>query len=146
MSAELNINQGIEIRDAQRELHGFRLRLAVAGGFVLLLFLLLAARFFYLQVVRHGELHTLAEANRISVVPVVPNRGVIVDRNGVVLVDNRASNVVAIDRSKVRDADERKDLLTRLSVVLGVTPDVLEERYGDQRVSLLRRRSLSASA
>ena len=57
---ELSINPGIEMRDAQRELHHFQLRLAIASALVLGLFLMLAARFFYLQVIRHGELHTLA--------------------------------------------------------------------------------------
>ena len=69
---ELAINQGVELRNAQLELHRFRVRLAIAFVLVLAVFALLAGRFFYLQVVRHGELHTLAEANRISIVPVVP--------------------------------------------------------------------------
>ena len=86
--SELSINPGFELRNAQLELQQFRVRLAIAAGFVLFMFLLLAGRFFYLQVVRHSELHTLAEANRISVVPVVPNRGIIVDRNGVMLAHN----------------------------------------------------------
>ncbi|HYD11195.1 MAG TPA: penicillin-binding protein 2, partial [Acidimicrobiales bacterium] len=76
-----------------------------------------------------------AQANQVRIVSEPAPRGRILDRNGVVLVDNRASNVVAIDRSKVRDADARTDLLTRLSVVLGVTPDQLQQRYDDRRVS-----------
>ena len=70
---ELSINQGVEIRNAQLELHRFRVRLAVAFVLVLTVFALLVGRFFYLQVVKHDQLHTLAEANRISIVPVVPN-------------------------------------------------------------------------
>src|SRR5688500_19196470 len=83
--SELSINPGVEMRNAQLELQQFRGRLAIAAGVVLLMFLLLACRFFYLQVVKHSELHTLAEANRISIVPVVLNLGFIVDRNGVML-------------------------------------------------------------
>src|SRR5258705_6278168 len=100
MSVGLSINQGVEIRNAQLELHHFRLRLAIASAFVLALFLVLASRFFYLQVVKHGELHTLAEANRISVVPVVPNRGIIVDRNGVVLAHNYSAYTLEIQPGK----------------------------------------------
>ncbi len=114
---ELSINPGIEIRNAQLELHHFRLRLAIAGTFVLILFLVLAARFFYLQVVRHGELHTLAEANRISIVPVVPNRGIIVDRNGVVLAHNYSAYTLEIQPSK---AENLEALLDELATVVEI--------------------------
>jgi flagellar basal body rod protein FlgG len=73
------------LRDVEQEIDRFRGRLLAAAGFVLLAFLLLAARLVHLQVFRHEELATQAEANRIAVVPIVPNRGLIVDRNGVVL-------------------------------------------------------------
>ena len=72
--SELSINPGVEIRNAELELRHFHARLAVATAFVLLAFALLAARFFYLQIVRYGELSTLAEANRIAILPVAPNR------------------------------------------------------------------------
>ena len=83
--SELNINPGVELRDAEGELHHFRFRLGIASTFVLIMFGLLFARFLYLQLVMHEHYHTLAEANRISILPIVPNRGIIVDRNGVVL-------------------------------------------------------------
>lgn len=86
--SELTINPGIEIRNTQLELRHFRLRLAVIAGFVVVTFIVLFARFFYLQVVMYAHYDTLAEANRIAIVPVLPNRGVIVDRNGVVLAHN----------------------------------------------------------
>jgi penicillin-binding protein 2 len=47
---ELAINPGIEVRNSQLELHQFRARLAIAAGFVVLMFCLLFARFVYLQV------------------------------------------------------------------------------------------------
>jgi len=74
----------VELRNLRQEIHEFRLRLALMAGFVLLLFFLLLLRFVWLQVVQHDHYHTLAEANRISIVPIVPNRGIITDRNGVV--------------------------------------------------------------
>ena len=97
---ELSINQGIEMRDAQLEIQQFRLRLGIASGFVLVMFALLFLRFFYLQVIRHDHYHTLAEANRISIVPIVPNRGIIVDRNGVVLAHNYSAYTLEITPSK----------------------------------------------
>src|SRR4030065_2340345 len=105
MRSELSINPGVEIRNAELELHHFQVRLAVAAGFVLLVFLLLAGRFFYLQVVRHGELYTLAEANRISIVPVAPNRGIIVDRNGVVLAHNYSAYTLAAEPDRIENLE-----------------------------------------
>jgi penicillin-binding protein 2 len=119
MASELSINPGIEMRNAQLELHHFRLRLAIAAGFVLVLFLLLACRFFYLQVIRHGELYTLAEANRISIVPVVPNRGIIVDRNGVTLAHNYSAYTLEIQPAKVRNLES---LIDELATLVEITP------------------------
>ena len=94
--SELVINSGVELRNSRLEIHTFRLRLAIALGFVLLMFLLLLARFFYLQVIQHEHYNTLAEANRISIVPIAPNRGIIVDRNGVVLAHNYSAYTLEI--------------------------------------------------
>ena len=73
---------GQTLRDQRAELNVFRSRLTVAGFLALAAFGVLVARFVWLQVVQREHYHTLAEANRISVVPVVPNRGLILDRNG----------------------------------------------------------------
>ena len=117
--SELSINPGIELRNAQAELRDFRVRLAIAAGFVLFMFLLLAARFFYLQVMKHGELHTLAEANRISIVPVTPNRGLILDRNGVVLAQNYSAYTLEIQPAKV---DKLEPLIEELATLVEITP------------------------
>jgi len=117
--SELSISPGVELRNAQQELREFRARLAIAAGFVLVMFLALSARFFYLQVVRHGELHTLAEANRISIVPVVPNRGIIVDRNGVVLAHNYSAYTLEIQPAKVSNLES---LIDELATVVEITP------------------------
>ena len=69
-----------ELKDLGRELDRFRARLLAAGLFVLLAFGILSVRLVWLQVFRHEDLAQQAEANRIAVVPVVPNRGLIVDR------------------------------------------------------------------
>ena len=108
---DFSINPGIEIRNAQLELHHFRVRLAIAFALVLAVFAVLAGRFFYLQVIRHEQLHTLAEANRISIVPVVPNRGIIVDRNGTVLAHNYSAYTLEIQPGKVADLERTIDEL-----------------------------------
>src|SRR5919107_4382426 len=107
--SELNITPGVELRDAERELSAFRFRLGVASTFVLVMFGLLFARFFYLQIVMHDHYHTLAEANRISILPIVPNRGIIVDRNGVVLATNYSAYTLEITPSKVENLDNTID-------------------------------------
>ena len=64
-----------ELRNPERELVRFRRRLAIAGGAVLVAFAVLVGRFAYLQVAQHGHFRTLAETNRIAIVPIAPNRG-----------------------------------------------------------------------
>ncbi|HEY7655651.1 MAG TPA: penicillin-binding protein 2 [Burkholderiales bacterium] len=95
------------------------MRLAIAAGFVLLAFLLLAGRFFYLQVVRHGELYTLAEANRIAIVPVVPNRGVIVDRNGVLLAHDYSAYTLEVQPDRIANLER---VIDELATVVEITP------------------------
>jgi penicillin-binding protein 2 len=119
MSSELSINPGVELRNAQLELHHFQVRLAIATGFVLFMFLVLFGRFFYLQVVKHDQLYTLAEANRISIVPVVPNRGIIVDRNGIVLAHNYSAYTLEIQPHRV---DDLESLVDELATVVEITP------------------------
>jgi len=103
-----------ELKNVKAELSRFRLRLIAAAVFVLLAFGLLLARLIVLQVVRHDELSTRAENNRIAVVPVVPNRGLIVDRNGVVLANNYSAYTLEITPSKVDDLESTVDALAEL--------------------------------
>ncbi len=91
----------IELKDHQREIYFFRLRLFLSLGFVGVLFLILLLRFFYLQVLRTDYFETMAESNRVYVVPIVPNRGVITDRNGVVLARNFAGYTLEITPDKI---------------------------------------------
>ena len=115
------------LRDVEQEVDRFRGRVLAAGLFVLLAFLLLATRLIYLQVFRHEELATQAEANRIAVVPIVPNRGIIVDRNGVVLATNYSAYTLEISPRRGRfggkDIDgELETLVDALSTVVEITP------------------------
>ena len=91
----------IELKNVERELDHFRGRLVAAALFVLVCFGLLGTRLVYLQVYKHEDLATQAEANRIAVLPVVPNRGLIVDRNGVVLATNYSAYTLEITPSRL---------------------------------------------
>ena len=88
-------------KNTERELHYFRLRVSAVGIFVFLCFGALTARFVWLQVFKHSDYAAQAEDNRISVVPVVPNRGLILDRNGVVLARNFSAYTLEITPSKL---------------------------------------------
>ncbi len=94
-----------ELKNHERELYFFQLRIGFAGFAVLAAFALLFARFFQLQVVQHDTYASKAEDNRISIVPIAPNRGLILDRNGVVLARNYSAYTLEIFPAKVRDLD-----------------------------------------
>ncbi|PIX00923.1 MAG: penicillin-binding protein 2, partial [Hydrogenophilales bacterium CG_4_8_14_3_um_filter_62_83] len=82
-----------------------------------LLFLLLLARFVWLQSIQYEHYHALAESNRIALVPAVPARGVIYDRNGIVLASNFSAYTLEITPSKVGDLE---DTIARLSVIVQI--------------------------
>ncbi len=104
----------IELKNTQREIYYFRLRLALSLGFVLLMLLLLLARLMYLQVLKHNHYKTMAENNRISVVPIVPNRGMIFDRNGEMLARNYSGYTLEITPAKAGDLEATIDRLAQL--------------------------------
>ena len=104
----------MEFKNADDELHYFRRRLTGAGSFVLFAFVVLFARFVWLQVFQHSYYQTRAEDNRISLVPILPNRGLIIDRNGVVLARNYSAYTLEITPSKVVDLEKTIDELEQV--------------------------------
>ena len=90
-----------ELRNVEADLSRFRARVLAASVIVLVCFLLLGARLVWLQVVRHEDLDEQAEANRTAIVPIVPNRGLILDRNGIVLASNYSAYTLEIQPSRV---------------------------------------------
>ncbi|HEU4372111.1 MAG TPA: penicillin-binding protein 2 [Telluria sp.] len=104
-----------EIKDNDREIHLFRMRLTAVVIFVFVCFGTLVARFVWLQVVKHSQYMAQAEGNRIAIVPIVPNRGLIVDRNGVVLARNYSAYTLEITPSKLEaNLDSVIDELAKL--------------------------------
>lgn len=103
-----------ELRNVEADLSRFRGRVLVASLAVLLSFSLLAARLVYLQVYRHADLSEQAENNRTAVVPIVPNRGLILDRNGVVLATNYSAYTLEITPSKVDNLEETISALEKV--------------------------------
>jgi penicillin-binding protein 2 len=106
------------IRDIESDLRRFRSRMVVVTGAILILFGFLSIRLFYLQVVRYDELNAQAENNRTAIVPIVPNRGVIMDRNGIVLATNYSAYTLEITASKVIAPLE--EVIEQLSSVIDI--------------------------
>ncbi len=101
-----------ELRNLEAELTRFRLRLLAFAAVMLLAFALLGWRLYVLQVQRHDDLARQAETNRTAVVPIVPKRGEIFDRNGIVLATNYRSYTLEITPSRLaRPLDEAIDAI-----------------------------------
>src|SRR3954465_10835065 len=111
--------RGREIRNSEQELHQFQLRVGIAGAVVLAAFALLAARFLWLQVLQHDVYQAKAEDNRISIVPVTPNRGLIVDRNGVVIARNYSGYTLEIFPRRVKNIERTIDAVSEF---VDITP------------------------
>ena len=113
------MNSGFQIKNLDRELSHFHARLMVGAAFVLVLASILLGRLFYMQVLQYQRYHVLAESNRISLIPVAPNRGLIVDRNEQVLADNYSAYTAEIVVGKVRNFD---DTLAEVGKLIEITP------------------------
>ena len=109
----------MQIHDTERELHRFQVRVGVAAAVVLTCFGLLLGRFIYLQVVQYEIYHAKAEDNRISIVPIAPNRGNIVDRNGAVLARNYSAYTLDLAPGKVPDVEQT---ISELEKIIDIRP------------------------
>ena len=108
-----------ELRDHQADLYRFRSRVLVVQVVVLVCFVLVAVRLSYLQIVRHEDLLEQAENNRTAVIPTVPPRGTILDRNGVELASNYSAYTLEITPSKVANLEATIDALGELVEIQG---------------------------
>ena len=118
-----------ELKNYQNEQHNFKLRLSVLGLLVLIAFSLLAIRFYYLQINRYDYYQTLAENNRISIVPITPNRGLISDRNGVILAHNFFVYTLELTPSKIENLDAT---IAEIAHLVEVSPTDLK-RFNKQK-------------
>jgi penicillin-binding protein 2 len=103
-----------ELRSSEADATRFRMRALVIGAVVFFAFCLIVARLVFLQVVRHDDLAAQAESNRTAVVPIVPNRGLILDRNGVVLATNYSAYTLEITPSRAGTLDDTIDELSKV--------------------------------
>ncbi|MRR53477.1 MAG: penicillin-binding protein 2 [Deltaproteobacteria bacterium] len=112
-----------EMRDPSR-----RLLLLTIG--VSVLFFMLLMRLWYLQIVKAEDFQNLSENNRLRLVPVASSRGTILDRNGVILVDNSPSFSIAVIPQEVTD---KEVLVKNLSRLMGMSEGELLEKWNKAR-------------
>lgn len=123
------MNRRMRMKDPVAETSLFFVRATIAAGVIGLLMLALAARLFYLQIIEHHQYRTLADRNRISVQPIAPTRGLIYDRNGVLLAENRSSFALEIIPAKVPDLATTLD---QLALLVNISEDD-RERFQAER-------------
>ena len=114
------MTQPIRLKDHEKDARLVRSRVVVGALLVLALICVLIARLYYLQVVQYDYHSTLSENNRVHVQPIPPTRGLIYDRNGVVIADNRPSFSLTMTRERAGDWPQVLDTIVE---VLQLTPE-----------------------
>jgi len=112
------------IKDPLAENRIFLSRIVASFIFILLLTIGLVGRLVYLQVAGHEHYSTMAKSNRIKVVPLPPTRGIIYDRHGRILAENRPSYSLELIPEQVKDLE---DTLTRLKQLLDIPDEKIEQ-------------------
>ena len=114
------MSQPIRLKDHEKDARLVRRRVVVGACVVVGLICVLIARLYFLQVVQYEYHSTLSENNRVHVQPIPPTRGLIFDRNGVVIADNRPSFSLSMTRERSGDWSQVLDTIVQ---VLELTPD-----------------------
>lgn len=97
---------GNSFRDRMAEQRLFRSRAIFMTVFIFLLLCILGSRIAFLQIVEHEKYQDLSENNRIQLRPIPPTRGLIYDRNGILLAENIPSYSLTLVKERVNDLDE----------------------------------------
>src|ERR1700733_4018965 len=117
------------LKDAKYEASVFRVRAVVGFGLLLACLGILPGRFADLQLTRHDDFNTRSDKNRISTRSIAPSRGLIYDRNGLLLADNVAAFRLDVVPEQVSNMS---DLLDRLAAVVPLSDDDIQ-RFNAQR-------------
>lgn len=120
---------GVSLHDRHLELQVYKNRVVIAAAFCLLAVLILIVRLFILQIVDHGVFSTLSQSNRLRLMAIPPNRGLIYDRNGVVLAENRPSYRLELVPEEVKDIEATLKQLRQLIPI----EDADVERFHKER-------------
>ena len=120
----IGYSSGRAIKDEQDEQRLFRRR--AWSGFIIiaLLLLVLLSRYIWLQIFAFDSFSTRSESNRVSVRPVTPNRGIIYDRRGRIIAENRPAYRLEIVAENVAGkAEGLETLLDALSGIIDLNAD-----------------------
>lgn len=123
------------LKDHSRESRTFTARALLAFVIVVVLLGVLLGRLYYLQVVEYDRYVAMSEDNRVQLQPVPPTRGLIYDRNGVLLADNRPSYSVTILKEEVKDLDKTLADLRKLIPISDREIERFEKRLRQRRRS-----------
>lgn len=121
-------NSSITIKDHFRETHLFQRRILVTIIFVVILLAIIVSRLFYLQVIDHKHYTTLSEKNRLAIRPIAPIRGLIYDRNGVLLAQNVPMFTLQIIEERSKNKDPIKTI-RELQKLIRITDDEIKNFY-----------------
>jgi penicillin-binding protein 2 len=102
------------------DLDSFQERIYIATLFVTFCFFLLVTRLVWLQVVSHGKYALLAESNRIALVPAPANRGLLIDRNGIVIGRNYSALTLDVNAEEIKGNVDQ--LINELSEIVDISP------------------------
>ncbi len=127
-----------QIRDYQEEARLFKSRAIFAFIGIVAMMGILVTNLYNIQINQFQDYKTRSNDNRIKVVPIAPNRGLIYDRNGVLLAENQPVFSLEITPEKVDDMDET---IARLRQILTITPEQIE-RFHKERVQTRRFKSV----
>ncbi|ALM65649.1 Penicillin-binding protein 2 (PBP-2) [Vibrio parahaemolyticus] len=119
-----------QIRDYQAEARLFASRAIVAFFGIVILMGLLVANMYNIQVNQFQDYQTRSNDNRIKVVPIAPNRGLIYDRNGVLLAENRPVFNLELTPEKIKDIDAT---IQELQTILEITPEQIERFHRERK-------------
>ncbi len=123
----------VRIKDHHAEQHLFEQRAIVAAVIMLLALGAVIARLVWLQVVRYDYFVELSQGNRIRIEPIPPNRGLILDRNGLPLATNAPSYQLELTREQVPDIDVTLDGLAALGLLDAADIPTLKNDIGSRR-------------
>ena len=114
----------VHLKDHIAESRLFTNRAIFGGLFILAMIILIVVRLVYLQVISHEHFTTLSNDNRVKLLPIAPTRGLIYDRNGIILAENLPAYRLEITPEQVKDMDR---LLAQLGKLIKIREHDLKQ-------------------
>ena len=107
----------------------FKKRIQILFVFLIVLLLIPLLKIFYLQIIQFDRFTALSKNNSIKIIPIPPKRGVILDRNNIILADNKLVYSLEIDRAFFSDLDEIKvRLKNELNIDIDIDIDIANKK------------------